>query len=102
MAQDRSSYTQHRTLASKSSAIRLPLLSNARYERGGASASLDLQRESLQQESPRVTTRICRRSPLCRAPRRLLASLSRGANYSPFGGRKQSVAAELANEAASV
>jgi hypothetical protein len=48
---------------------------------------------------PRVPTRTGRRSPRCGAPRRLLASLSRGANYSPSGG---SAAAELANEAASV
>jgi hypothetical protein len=30
------------------------------------------------------------------------AGPSQGVNYSPFGGRGQSVAAELANEAASV
>jgi hypothetical protein len=46
---------------------------------------------------PRVTTRIGRRSPRCGAPRRLLASLSLGANYSPFGGRGQSVAAIAAS-----
>src|SRR5437762_2115247 len=51
---------------------------------------------------PRVTTRIGRRSPRSGAPRRLLGSLPRGANYSPFGGRVQSVAASLATEAASV
>src|SRR5947207_2448106 len=48
---------------------------------------------------PRVTTRVGRRSPRRGAPRRLLASLSLGANCSPTGG---SAAAELANEAASV
>src|SRR5947207_3077546 len=35
---------------------------------------------------PPVPTRIGRRSPRRGAPRRLLASLSLGANYSPYGG----------------
>ena len=48
---------------------------------------------------PRVTTRIGRRSPHRGAPRRLLASLPRGANYAPAGG---SAAVELTNETASV
>ncbi len=48
---------------------------------------------------PRVTTRIGRRSPHRGAPRRLLASLPRGANYGPAGG---STAVELAHENASV
>ena len=48
---------------------------------------------------PHVTTRIGRRSPQRGGPRRLLASLSRGANYSPAGG---SAAASLATAAASV
>src|SRR5205823_3054446 len=51
---------------------------------------------------PRVPTRIGRRSPRRGAPRRLLASLPLRAKYSPSGGRRHSVAAELANEAASV
>ncbi len=48
---------------------------------------------------PRVTTRTCRRSPRCGAPRRLLASLPRSANCFPAGG---GAAAALATSAASV
>src|SRR5205814_8738032 len=44
---------------------------------------------------PRVTTRICRRSPLRGAPRRLLASLPQGANYSPSGGSAAAPSASL-------
>ena len=42
----------------------------------------------------RVPTRIGCRSPLRGAPRRLLASLSLGANRAPSGGRGHSVAAK--------
>jgi hypothetical protein len=51
---------------------------------------------------PLVTTRTGRRFPRRGALQWLLASLPLGANCSPVGGGGQSVAAELANEAASV
>ena len=41
---------------------------------------------------PRVPTRIGRRSPRCGAPRRLLASLPRGANRSPLGSEAAAAA----------
>src|SRR5207237_8969970 len=56
------------------------------------------ERKRCGESRPCVTTRICHRSAHSGGPRRLLAPLSRGANYTPYGGRGHSVAASLATK----